>query len=362
MARNLFNAYAPDPLNTQASVLVDVQTDIKTAIKNGVLSGAPFSIIQNKVRELIERAIAKIRAPTLKEDAKKSLMRFSNEVYCVLKSQFPNSTTAVAVYTLIKSVSRAVADGKTSKTDGIYYPKLNAEKTAFKTLYGQRYATDEKGIPLQEFSKTYMQKVEKALNEIADIQALDPNDVTKKNGLRNLAEMQVRYERHQEELSELRKNGTKLVVCSVHGDCSDRCKNWQGRVYSLDGTKGITDDGREYVPLEEATDVEYRTKAGRVYKNGLLGFNCRHKLFPYKSGMLIPSVSAKTQKRENAITMRQRELERNVIRWRERALMQKGNAVAYKAARKKAAYWFDEYVKFSKANNRAYYPDRVKIL
>ena len=27
-------AYVPDPLNEQASVLVDAQTDIKTAIKN----------------------------------------------------------------------------------------------------------------------------------------------------------------------------------------------------------------------------------------------------------------------------------------------------------------------------------------
>ena len=37
-------AYAPDPLNEQASVLVDAQTDIKIAIKQGVLSGAPFLI------------------------------------------------------------------------------------------------------------------------------------------------------------------------------------------------------------------------------------------------------------------------------------------------------------------------------
>jgi hypothetical protein len=362
MAVKLFEIYAPDPLNKQASVLVDVQTDIKTTIKNGVLNGAPFSVIRLKVLDIIENALKKISSVALKTDARKSLMLFANGVYAHLKSQFPDSVMAVAIYALVKGVSQSIADGKTSKTAEMYYPKTNAEKTAFRTLYRRSYASDETGIPLQEFSKTYMQKVENALNDLADMRALDPNDVTGKNGLRNLAEMQVRYERHESELQKLKADGVKLVVCSVHGDCSDRCKEWQGRVYSLDGTYGKTEDGRSYIPLEVATDIYYTTKSGKRYKNGLLGFNCRHKLIPYKVGMIIPIVSAETQKRENAITKRQRELERIVIQWRERALMQKGNAIAHKHAKEKARYWFNQYVDFSRRNNRAYYPDRIKIL
>ena len=94
----------------------------------------------------------------------------------------------------------------------------------------------------------------------------------------------------------------------------------------------------------------------------MLGFNCRHKLYPYKEGMLIPTVSKAEQAREREITARQRALERNVIRWREKALAQKGNAIEYKKAKKQAEYWYGEYKKYSKANNRAYYPDRVRIL
>ena len=45
-------AYAPDPLNEQASVLADAQTDIKTAIKQGVLGGESG----RSVREQIGRA------------------------------------------------------------------------------------------------------------------------------------------------------------------------------------------------------------------------------------------------------------------------------------------------------------------
>lgn len=362
MASKLYSAYAKDPLNAQASVLEDAQTDIKTIIKNGVLNGAPFSIIQNKTREIIERALKKIKSDTLRKDARSSLMRFANTAYVRLKTVFPVPSKAVAIYTLVKCVSLSINEGKTSPFEETYVPKTKAEKTALKELYGEVFATDAKGIPLQEFSKTYMKRVSDAMSDLANLRAVDPNDVTGRNSLRNLAEMQVRYERHQEEIEKLKSDGTKLVICSTHGDCSERCSQWQGRVYSLDGTYGITEDGRKYVPLEVATDIFYTTKAGRTYKNGLLGFNCRHKLSPYKEGMVVPHVSKEEQERERAITKRQRELERYVVHWREETLAQKGNAIEYKKAKAKARYWFDEYVRYSKANGRAYYPDRAKIL
>jgi hypothetical protein len=83
---------------------------------------------------------------------------------------------------------------------------------------------------------------------------------------------------------------------------------------------------------------------------------------PYKEGMIVPFVSAKEQAKQRYITTRQRELERNVIHWREEALAQKGNAVKHKYARNKALEWYEQYKQFSKSNGRAYYPDRVKIL
>ena len=77
--------YIPDPLNVQASVLVDAQTD-KTAIKQGVLSGAPSSVVRKRVQKIINAALARIRSPTLKEDARKSLMRFADGAYGRFKS------------------------------------------------------------------------------------------------------------------------------------------------------------------------------------------------------------------------------------------------------------------------------------
>lgn len=131
------------------------------------------------------------------------------------------------------------------------------------------------GVPLQTYAKQYTEeKLKPVLDELSTQNALDPDDVSGRNSLRNRAEMEVRYDDHLESISKLKEDGNKLVIASSHADCSQRCSPWQGRVYSLDGTSGTTPDGRKFVPLEEATDIYYTTKAGRTYKNGLLGFNC----------------------------------------------------------------------------------------
>jgi hypothetical protein len=57
--------------------------------------------------------------------------------------------------------------------------------------------------------------------------------------------------------------------------------------------------------LETATDVYYTTRAGKVWKNGLLGFNCRHYLVAYKDGLRFPKPNPKTEAREYKITEKQ---------------------------------------------------------
>lgn len=356
--------YVSDPLNEQASVLVDAQTDIKTVIKKGVLNGASFSVIAEEIRKIIFRAIARIRSPTLQQDARISLMQFSNRAYVKFKAELAmENALLVAVALLTRRVTERETNGI---KENYFVPRSPQELRAAEIISnsgGVTLRASDRGIPLQEFQKTYMNRVTSALNGLAETNALDPNDTTGRNSLRNLAEMQVRYERHQEEIAELKANGNNLVVCSVHADCSDRCAPYQGRVYSLDGTYGTTEDGRQFVPLELATDIFYTTKSGRTYKNGLLGFNCRHKLSPYKSGMVIPFVGEMERKREDAITKRQRAMERAVINYREEALMYKGeNAGKYKQARQKAVESYNAYKQYSQENGRAFYPDRVKIL
>ena len=116
------------------------------------------------------------------------------------------------------------------------------------------------------------------------------------------------------------------------------------------------------MPLETATDIYYTTKAGKTYKNGLLGFNCRHKLYEYVPGMGIPKVSRAEQRKENKINTKLRAMEKTVREWRMREELNKGagNTAEYLHAQKKASEAYARYRKFSQENGRAYYPDRVK--
>lgn len=220
------------------------------------------------------------------------------------------------------------------------------------------------GVPMRKFAEDYIRdNVRPVLDNLVKQQALDPKDVEGRNSLRNLAEMEVRYNDHLQQIEDLKAAGHKLVIASVHADCSDRCAPWQGKVYSLDGTYGITDDGRKYEPLENATDIFYTTKTGKTYKNGLLGFNCRHYLIPYKSGYSFPKPNVKEERKQYAITLKQRAYERNIRHWRTEALTSKGiDDKRYHEARKKAIAWNNAYIQYSHENERAYYPSRTKII
>ena len=304
-------------LNPQAITLEDAQGEIKKTIKDAYLAGKSRRETERLVALIIAAAVKKLHTPALIDCAPRSLWAMARKVY-----------------------------------------------SNFSTLNAETLKTIAKGVPTGQYPKTYMKQVNDTLRKIADIQALDADDVTGRNSLRNRAEMEVRYEYHQNEIADYKKQGTKLVICSTHADCSDRCYPWQGRVYSLDHTTGITADGKRYIPLETATDIYYTTKAGKTYKNGLLGFNCRHRLYEYKDGMKVPYVSAKEQKQEYAITLKQRQMETQIRHYREEYLIYHGTtdeALAQRA-RKKAIALNKRYIAFSQKNERAYYPDRVKII
>lgn len=244
-------------------------------------------------------------------------------------------------------------------------PSERQKEQATQTLERAGYTPPRvMGVPLQRFTDDYLKKnVRPALDRLASQFALDPDDISGRNSLRNKAEMAVRFNNQQEQIAALKARGVKLVICSTHADCSERCARWQGKVYSLDGTYGYTDDGRPYQPLENATDIYYTTKQGKVWKNGLLGFGCRHFLVEYKSGYYFPKPNAAQERKEYAITEEQRKLERNVRQWLVKAAEAKGqDPQRYKEAKAKAEKWNNLYIEFSKKNDRAFYPSRTKLI
>lgn len=316
------------------------------------LQGKPQIDIEREVRKIIKKYGVKLTNKQLRELMPKSMWSLYRSTMLVLFTAF--GADGKKAHERMQ-VAQALISGKSVS------PTVTSEVVSGGTeapLLGQRH-----GIPNGIYAKDYMRKVNEVYTRLAKDDALDPDDISGRNSMRNRAEMEVRNDFHQDEIQSLKDKGAKLVVCSTHADCSDRCFKWQGRVYSLDGTSGKTADGHAYVPLETATDVYYTTKAGKTYKNGLLGFNCRHRLYEYVPGMGIPKVSKAEQKKENKINTRQREMERNIreLRMREDLNKAAGNTQATAEAQKKAAEAYARYKKYSLENGRAYYPDRVKI-
>lgn len=339
-------------LNMQAFAIEEMQTKIRIAIKNGYLAHKSKAQINAEVQRIIRDGLKAVTNVDLKDAAIRSLNAFAERQYNTYLRSF--GASAVFILALAAVMNNA--------------PDTREFAVAAKALERNPppafFSTEARGVPLQRYARDYFRKkLVPAFDKIMRQKALDPDDISGSNSLRNRAEMEVRYEQHLDDIEQLQNNGVKLVTTTVHADCSDRCYKWQGRVYSLDGTRGATDDGKQYVPLETATDVYYTTKAGKTYKNGLLGFNCRHKIIPYQSGMVIPHVSKEQQQRERAINTKQREMERIVRDQREKALIFKNiDHEAYLAARKRAIEAYKAYKNFSHDNGRAYYPSRVQLL
>ena len=338
-------------------------------VKNEYLKGTPKSEIQRLVKEAIKQGLKDVTLKDLLKDSQLSLMDFANRQYAEISRITGLSLLVLRACIKVQDKeSELVKDLPLSKAEEII--RQNAPKVSIEYDEANLY-----GVPLQKFSQDYIRdNVSPVYDRLAKQYPFDPasvpqgksvfyEEVKHINSLRNRAEIEVRYNDHQDNIAQLKEAGNKLVIASNHADCSDRCKEWQGRVYSLDHTSGTTPDGRKYIPLETATDVYYTTRAGKVWKNGLLGFNCRHYLVAYKDGLRFPKPNPKIEAREYKITEKQRQLERNVRHWRTRAIYEKGtNKQAYEYAKRKAKAWNKKYIDFSKQNGRAYYPSRTKVL
>lgn len=214
------------------------------------------------------------------------------------------------------------------------------------------------GVPAHTYGKEYAEAVRGALRELVNSEPMYDGHVS----LRNIAEMTVRYDRQMKNIDALKARGVNLVQSSRHANCSKRCEKWQGGYYTLDNTYK-TVDGIQFQPLKNATDQFYTTKAGKVYKNGhITGFNCRHTLYAYEKGKTQPMVSARTIEKERAIDGRMREMERKIRKYKDTALMFKGQDKRISAeAWAKAKAENEKYIAFAKANHRAYYPNRTQL-
>jgi hypothetical protein len=340
-----------DKLNPQALTIEEAETKIRILIKREIFRLTPKNDILGLAAVIIKNAVKELKLPVLKAVAQRSLWIFANNQYNIIRSSLGNNLLLASAF-----ISVLGENGEAT------LPKTRAKEII--RQYAPQAPPDFYGVPMQKYAQDYLKEnVKPVVDRLVKSFPKDPDDISGRNSLRNRAEMEVRYARHQEELEELKANGVKLIIVSTHADCSERCRPWQGRVYSLDGTSGTTSDGRKYVPLEAATDHYYTTKAGKRYKNGLFGFNCRHYKIPYEKGRRFTRYDEETAEREYQVTKNQRALERKVRYYKTLAIENRSiDKKAYQLAREKAVEWNKIYIDYSQRHNRAYDPSRTQLL
>lgn len=312
---------ATSRLYTPTEIIMDLQTEIKILIKETIYNVSKMINYNKNVDKLLEDGLGNIENETLRETARKSLKKFSQEQFILLSSNLGFGLLPVVVIAL--GVQDRLDKNSVQRQINAQIPKITQS----------------------EFNQAY--------SNLGDSQA----KVARTQSLYNYSELTDRYEKQQNMVSNL-KEKTNLVICDTHSDCSDRCFPWQGRVYSLDGTYGTTNDGRKYQPLENATKA--KDKYGHI--NGLLGYNCRHKLVAYRDGLKPVKVSKSEQQLESELSSQQRLLERNIRNSKEMALSYKDiNQSKYNYFKDKATQLNKEYIKFCVDNNRVEYRSRLKI-
>ena len=174
----------------------------------------------------------------------------------------------------------------------------------------------------------------------------------------------VRFEFHVSELSKMKNENVRLVWIDSHANCSKRCERFQGKLYSLDQSSGTTVEGYHYEPIENAINVYVTTKSGKVWRNGLFGFNCRHRMKKYMPGEKPPATIPKhIIEREREIDYIQRDMERKIFNMRKEAYLLRSasfNLQRAKMLEKQASQMYQQYINFSQSNNRVWYPERCR--
>ena len=303
-------------------IIIDTQTEIKELIKKCLVSVLEMIKFSNTLNKILDENLKDIKNEQLKETARKTLKNYAYE-----------ELDKMSISLNLRGIPIAVALAMIKPTN--------------------TYTNQLQGVVDRILASNDILQVDTAYSQLGNSQAMVRNN----QSLYGHSELVARYEQQQEMLQNL-KEKTNLVICDTHSDCSDRCFPWQGKVYSLDGTYGTTSDGRQYQPLENATNVI--DKYG--HRNGLLGYNCRHKLIPFKDGLKPVYVTRKEQQRQDELTKKQRLLEHEIRYSKDLAISYKGvNNDKYKKYRDKAKSLQKEYVTFCEKNNRVQYRSRIDI-
>lgn len=338
-------------VNWQVKLITQAQTDLKVYIKEAVLYNYPFETIQTEVRKQTKELIDDLDSDELKVKVRQSFPQFASQCYNISQRAFSGLTPEklVAISALLR--------GNATQPQ-ILALKGDLPRYTYKYIPDDVYQLE---TPLKSYYKTVYKQVKENLAELIRTDAKD-NYTTNVN-LRNIAEMQVRYDGQLAMLNDMIDKGVRYVWIEPHANCSIRCQRWQGKLYSLNKTSG-TIDGIQYRPLDDAMNATYTTKSGKVYINGCItGYNCRHRLKEYDGKASKPTeIPAKVVEKKRTQEETQRKFERAIRFYKEDYQIWKDiDPVKASMSRKKAIELNKKYEIFSRTSDVPIIRERTRI-
>ena len=166
-------------------------------------------------------------------------------------------------------------------------------------------------------------------------------------------------------IEDLKNEGHDLCYISSHPDCSKRCEKWQGKLVSLtdhskySGFRVGKVDGQWVYSL---TDIMAQKDKYGYNNNIISGFNCRHRLYPYR-GQKPPTEYTKEEiRQQREIEQTIRAMEREIRAEKEHLeFLKKAYPKGVRAATQRVKAKIAQYKAFCDRNGYAWEQYRISV-
>lgn len=340
------------------------ETEIKKLINYYALYLKPKRELNEKIDGIIKAVNKKLPISLyekykyvlgLRETANKMIRDFYDPIvirYKLIMATF----LLVGISTSAKNPLQLSTQLKTNKT-------LIAKVKEHQTIINDRAMA--KGYPNV---LNYQQELKKRIGGLAKTQSVTSETGKKPITVWQKAELDLRHENQVNMIENLKDNGITLAWTSTHPDCSKRCEKWQGKLFNLVADHSELSGHRMKNKVDGNTVYCFKEVISKVDKYGyqnniIVGFNCRHKLVPYKPGSVAPQEFTKEQvERNRKINATLRAMERQIRYYKQQAILYNSiDKVLSNKYKQLAKDLIEKYKEYANKNGYAWYQYRIEV-
>lgn len=278
-------------------VLEEAQTKLQKLLSTMITDIVQRQIVGRQAQDIIDKCISDLRELNVDNTfitkaeigLKSSFTRWYNETLnrLLFNAKIKNNPLFILSYKQITGITPKEA----SKAMIINLSQIEGFETGAVENIRDYFTTGEKGYS-QMFIDDYQKRVNEEINNIANKNTILRDKANRRMSVRNLAEMEVRFQELKKDEASLKAKGIDYAYATSHSNASKRCSIWQGKLFYLDGSIGVTTlgnyiEGYTPKPLGKIDGIDYYSLADAIH-HGFLGYNCRHRMVAYKKGMTAP--------------------------------------------------------------------------